>query len=358
MAAALFAVTLLAGVAAADEVKIGNFWYKDFAVVAYDNGSLSYQIGGNDNKKPLTDFQGFKLSAYPQLETAEKAVDADNTKEALANFKSARGRVKEAWLRVWLDARLFPLMEKEGEALGAVNTYVALIEAKAPQKFLQSPPLRAASTLPNEDKIKLQEKFKALRKTATDRSPLADSLDEMIDVTVPGAAPVNPDGTNPPVGTGDKLVSVVPMPDFLLSDPKADQITRLLARGKFAESLARVDEEMKTSAGGGRTSMLLYHRGMSEFNLGAELEKEGKATEAEVKYKDAGLSFMRVAIYFRNSPYVIPSLMEAGAVHLKIKRADLAGPLLKQVEGNIDPDDKPMKARFDKLMEQLNSSGK
>jgi hypothetical protein len=74
-------------------------------------------------------------------------------------------------------------------------------------------------------------------------------------------------------------------------------------------------------------------------------------------YKDAGLSFMRVAIYFRNSPYVGPSLMEAGAVHLKIKRADLAKPLLEQAEGVIDPDDKPMKARFEKLKADLNSSG-
>ena len=349
----LLAMIFSAGTVRADEVKIGNFWYNDFAVINYDNGQLNYQIAGNEFKKPLTDFQAFKLSAYPQLAAAEDALTKGNTKDALTNLKSARGRVKEVWLRLWLDAKLFPLMEKEGEAAGAVNTYITLVEAKAPGKFLEGPPIRAAASLSNDDKTKLHEKLKALRKTATDRTPLADSLDEMIDNTVPGAEPTP---ANPNTGTGDKLASVIPMPDFLLRD-KPDAITRLLARGKYSESKERLEEDLKTSAGGGKTSLLLYQLGLAQYYEATELEKEGKATEAQTRYKDAGLSFMRVAIYFRNSPYVIPSLMEAGAVHLKIKRPDLARPLLEQVDGNIDPDDKVMKDRFEKLKEQLNSSG-
>ena len=355
LAVVLAMVFFVAG-AGADAIKVGGFWYEGAAFETYESEHLNYVYNGNPNKVYLPKIEAVKMQAYPQLEEAEKAERAKKPKEMLAAMKIARSKAQEPWLRIWLDGRMYPLMAKEGEHLNAVNAFIALVENKAPVGFLEDVPAKNVAALSRDDKKRLREKLVALRKgpNVKDKTPLADALDEMIENADPGAdpVPVKTPGTNTTPDTGDGVESVIPLPEFMLSN-KPDAITKLLARGRFDQALDRVKEELATAAGGGKTSLLLYQRGVAMYYQALALDKEGKRTQAEALLKEAGLSFMRVPIYFKTSPYIGPSLLESAAVHIKLKRPDIARSLLEQAGAAIDPDDKPLKARFDHLNEEL-----
>ena len=356
-ALALFVSLCLSSAAMADAIKLGNLWVENVTVDTYDGNELHYLVNGTPNKQFLTKIDGFKLAAYPQLEEAEKALAAGKSKEVLTLFKTVRGRAKEVWLRTWLDSRLVPLMDKEGEPVAAVNTFIALIDAKAPAAFLEDPPIKSARGLSKEEKAKVHEKLKTQRKAAKDKSPLADALDEMIEATEPGSEPAvvtpgNPNNPNPPV-PGVDGESVVPLPSFMIND-KPDAITKLIARGRFDQALSRVEEELKAAAGGGRTSLLLFQRGVSQYYLALEMEKDqSKKAQAKTLYEDAGLSLFRIPTFFKNSPYVGPALLETAAVHVRLNRPDVASRLLDQASPMIDPDDKALFGRLEKLREEI-----
>ncbi len=355
-------IGFLIAAAQADSIKVGGFWYDGVAFEAYEAEHLHYVYNGNPNKVYLPKIEAIKMQTYPQLEEAEKA-GAKKPKDMLAAMKIARSKAQEPWLRIWLDGRMYPLMAKEGEHLGAVNAFISLVESKAPVGFLEDVPAKNVAALSRDDKKRLREKLQAIRKgpNVKDKTPLADALDEMIENADPGVDPVptktpgtttNTPGTTTTPDTGEGIESVIALPAFMLNN-KPDAITKLLARGRFDQAMERVKEEMAQAAGGGKTSLLLYQRGVAWYHHALALEKEGKKSEAEVLLKDAGLSFMRVPIYFKTSPYIGPALLEAAAVHIKLKRADIARTLLEQAGAAIDPDDKPMKARFDHLNEEL-----
>ncbi len=343
----------LAAAADADSIKLGTLWIENVAIDSFDGNELNYLVNGVPNKQYLTKIDGFKLAAYPQLEEAEKAITAKKDKDTLAAFKAVRGKAKEPWLKLWLDARLVPLMNKEGENLGAINTYILLLDQKAPQSFLETPPVNATKALSKEDKAKVQEKLKAHRKNAKDKTPIADALDELIEASDPGSAPVTPDKTNPATPGGDMLETVIPLPEFMLKD-RPDNITKLLARGRFDAALERIPEELKAASTGGRTAAILFQRGIAQYYLAVEMAKDkSKAKEAKQLFEDAGLSFYRIPTYFKNSPYAGYALIETAAVHVKINRPDVAKTLLDQAlaNGSIDPEDK----RLVQVQEELSA---
>jgi len=355
--AAALALHLGLAAASADAIKLGDgLWVDNVAIDTFDGVSLHYLVNSVPQTKHLSDIDGFRLAAYPQLEEAEKSLKANKPKDVLGHFKAVRGKAKEPWLRIWLDARLVPLMDKEGEHLGALNTYIALVEAKASASFLADPPLRSAKAISKEDKTKVAEKLKTLRKAATDKSPLARSLDELIEAADPQVDAVKPpENPNAAPGTEGLLETVIPLPEFMLKG-KTDPITRTLAKGRYAQALSDVNDELK-AAPAGRASLLLFQRGIAQFYLAVELEKDpAKKAEAKQMFEDAGLSFYRIPTYFKNSPYVGPALLETAAVHLKINRPDVAKGLLDLAGAQIDPDDKLLKERLDKLSEQVASA--
>ena len=70
-------------------------------------------------------------------------------------------------------------------------------------------------------------------------------------------------------------------------------------------------------------------------------------------YKTAGISFLRVVIYYpRSTTWRGPSWMEAGYVHQKIGRHDIANRLFDTASNDIDATEEPALA---KRLEQLQS---
>jgi hypothetical protein len=127
-----------------------------------------------------------------------------------------------------------------------------------------------------------------------------------------------------------------------------DPIAEMLRQGKFQEALTAVNALLDKPTQ--KMAIQLYERGVAQFNL-AERMPAGDGRDN--LYRDAGLSFMRVVIYFpRNTTLLGPCLIEAGAVHVRIGRHDLAEKLWDRARNYIDADSDPdMAGRLEKLIE-------
>lgn len=323
------------------------------AVDGYRDGKLFVLVGTNSIGVELAEIDGLDMVEYPNLGKADKLMQERKSKQALQLFQQVRRQVKQdqGWLKLWLDAKMIPLLDAEGRGKEAAEAYITLIDADAPQGFYERAPFNSVAALPDEEKAKLKPQFEARLKKATPRSKLYYALQDLVTRAEPGAKPITP--VNPNDAAGDQLASQTPMPGFLLTGD-VDPITRQLARGSYESALERVQGEMATSSATGTTTLRLYQRGLARLYL-AEKEENPQSEKAQKLYKDAGLDLMTVAVYFQNTRYAGPAVLEAALTQMRIGRPDLARKLLDEAEAAIDPDDDPLKKRLGKLQEELSN---
>jgi hypothetical protein len=329
-------------------------WIAVSTFEVYEAPFLSYfNANGQELKVKVADIGGLKMADYPNLEKAELAKKAKNNKDALVAFQRARRKAKPAWLKLWLDAQLVPLLNAEGKGQDAANAYLALIESKAPVKFLDQPPVDSVGQMSKDAKKSLQTRLAKVLATTKERSNLWFSLKDLIDAADPAVEPVKPVPGVKPNGPKGTLASVIPIPNFMLSGD-IDAITRQLARGSYDAALERVTGEIKATKGaGGRTSLRLFQLAMAQYNIAKPLVKSG-SEEGKKKMLEANLNFMRVIIYFPNSPYAGPARMEAAEIQISIGRKDIAGKLLEKAQSTLDPDDTLMAKHLEALAAKLN----
>ena len=120
-----------------------------------------------------------------------------------------------------------------------------------------------------------------------------------------------------------------------------DPVTRLLHAGQFEKALAETDQLIAGKEL--RLAMRLYQRGLAQLYL-------AERSDNRRLFLDAGLSFMRLAIYFRKSSYMGPALVEAGVVHERIGRHELAMKLWRKAQVEIDPETDPAVAQRLEIM--------
>ncbi len=339
----------------ADSMRVGDFWYNNFAPIEYADGVLVFNIGDVEQNKSLADIDGLKMDNYPTLALAEEAIKAGNHKQALDAFKSARVKAQETWLQIWLDARILPLLDKTGQGMDAGKTFLTMVTNKAPQSlYIENPPIRSVRKATKDQKLYLQTQFKAQMKKEMDASkkktPLWYALEELAEAADPSQAG-NP--TNVAVAQEGAIESEIPLPYFLLQG-SSDPVTKLLARRQYDRARERLSELVKT-AGTGKTSQYLYQLGIADLYQAEEAAKANNTEKASKLYKDAGLKFMRVTIHFPRSKVAGPSLIEAALIHVKLNRKDIAAKLIKQADESVDPDDEVLMKRIEKIREMINA---
>ncbi|MEO0514112.1 MAG: hypothetical protein AAF086_02305 [Planctomycetota bacterium] len=104
----------------------------------------------------------------------------------------------------------------------------------------------------------------------------------------------------------------------------------LVFASQFDRAIAEADRQMK----GRVTAELMYLRAM------ACLGKAERSRAAD-DYKDAGLDFMRVVVYFPSSSYASPSLLEVAFVHDRLGLSAKADELYAQARQALKVEDHP-----------------
>jgi tetratricopeptide (TPR) repeat protein len=128
-----------------------------------------------------------------------------------------------------------------------------------------------------------------------------------------------------------------------------DGVSVNLKKGEYQEALRQVSAKLENPQE--NAALRLYECGLAQFQLGVAKHDEGMV-------KDAGLSFMRVVIYFGRaggaSPYYGPALIGAGQVFQQLNRPDLAVALYRQARDVVSSDaDAPLAALRDELLQGL-----
>lgn len=349
----------LAGGVRADSLKIAGSWLDNVTIQSVKEGQLLYTSAtGADVEKSLGEIEGIKMTGQADLEAAQKAADAGDAKGAAASYQKALTAARHTWLKRWIYGQLIAVNEKGNQPADAVDAYLALAkDDKAEAFFFARPPVKSLAAATAEQKAEIRKRLTEAKADVTGKEAAA-GLAKMLDAlgSEAAAAPATP--TAPGTGAGATPApaapaaaapaSVIPLPKAL---PENDPIAQLLRAGKFQEALTEVNKKLEEPLPAGQvpqTSRDLYERGVAQFNLAEKADGEAQKS----LYMDAGLSFMRVVIHFpRNTTWVVPSLIEAGAVHDKIGRRDIAMGLWDRAKNIMNPDDDPeLTARLEKLI--------
>lgn len=332
------------GAARADSVKIGGFWIDGISVQEIADGKLIYLArDGSERVHSLATLQGLKLDGNPALLAGNEAMDAGRPKDAVASFRTAASAARQPWARHWALWRAAAAADEAGLAVDALEAYGQLVREKAQPFFLVSAPLNALKAAPVDQHRDLAQRIELLQRPAarTAAEEPVRMMQQLLKMQQDGGGA--PTTVMPDVGefSGSPQPSVVELalPSAL---ERTDDATRMLLAGHYRDALTDLDRRLALKEP--RLAMRLYQRGLAQMKL-------AEAAEDPRLFMDAGLSFMRVVVYFGRSSYKGAALLEAGYIHDRLGRRDLAVKLWRKARVELDPDAEPaLVDRLESLM--------
>jgi hypothetical protein len=340
---------------AADEVKIDTFWIPGVTVRGFADGSIIFTTdaggaggAGGERVVPLDQLHGIRSTVESKLTDAEAALAAGDKQKAIELFRAAAGASRQGWVRQWAGWKQVVLLDESGAPGDAVRAYLALARLEPDPYFLAAPPL-AALRRAKEDKLgALKDQIDQARRSADGiAATQLDAMSQLIASLRDGSKSASPSPAAMPPGASSGESAVV-LPVAMEAD---DAITALLRAGRFDEAARRAEDRLQHPEP--LMAMRLYQLGVAQLQLAiAQQQRDGELSESSrTMYLDAGLSLMYVPIYFPRSPYKGPALMEAGLVHQKIGREDVAMSLWAKAQVEIDPQTDPqLSERLNRLM--------
>ena len=320
--------------AGSDSIKLGGFWFDRVTLKQIADGQVVYTTpGGTDRAQPLVKVQGLKLAAFPDSAAGQAAVEAGDYEQVLARFTTVAEEARQPWVRHWAQWHCVTALDELERPVEALEAWLQLARDDPDPHFLATPPLKALRAAGAEQKKDLAGRLERDRKKLA-QGRAKEPFEQMLAVLLakPAAETDAPPPTNDTVDAAGQLPAI-PISSALDSD---DPITQLLQARKLDQ--ARVEAARRLARAEPRLAMRLYQLGLAQLHLAQQSgQRRG--------YLDAGLSFMRVAIYFRKSRYTGAALIEAGVVHQALGRPDLALKLWDKAQVEIDPEKDPAMAQ-------------
>lgn len=338
-ALAIAAALWSAAGAHADAVKLSGMWVRDVVVRAIEEGQVVYVVaGGAEVARPFDELEGVRLDQYPELGKAMDALEAGYAKDAVAPLEKLRAEAEEQWVVGYAGALLVRIHDQMRQPVAAVNVYLEMVQRKQDPMFLARPPIDSIRRASADQKHRVSRAIEdTLKRT---QGEARQRLTPLIDAAMPDPTPVVGSATppvalederdRPPVALVETDASPAPLREPAVVLPEgmvANELTKLLQRARFREALDQVEPTLHEP---GRLDQKLYLTGMAQLGLADQRDDQAL-------YRDAGLNFMRVAIYFPQSSYTGPSLVEAGYVHEQIGSPRVARKLYDKARVLIDP---------------------
>ena len=323
---------------AQDGVKLSGLWVEPVTVYGIEGGQVRYQVAsGRVLNRPIQNLEGLKLGRYPDLAKAEQLLDRGEDAEAAAALRGVMAGAREDWVRWFSGKQLVTIYSRLDDADPASAIYIDMVISGADLGYIAEPPV---DVLARAD-VAVRQRVSELAATAKntvgpDRAAL---LDKLID------ASGQPGGVALPVtGPGDAGGAGAPAGGLVLSaSAPPGTAVNLFRQGDYLRMLTVADEALTQP---GKTAAELYLKGMAQLALAEQADEdaggESGGAGGEGLYKSAGLSFMRVLVYFPRSAVAGPATLEAGYVHEKIGRADIAQRLYDRAGPLIDPREDPV----------------
>ncbi|MEM7625193.1 MAG: hypothetical protein AAF333_06150 [Planctomycetota bacterium] len=333
--------------AAADQIRVNGIWLPGVQILRVADGHMVYVTSaGQDVRRPYGEVTGLRLDNYPKVQEAFELLEKGEDQLAIRVFTAVRREVrgKDAWVGLEATRQIVAAHDRLSNGVAAATAYAELIEQGGGVTFATTPPVGSVSRLSDIDKLKVRQRLaRTAGRTDAQTKPYLESL---LAAAQPGATePARPDGprVSPPTPTGlpgagvgpYKANGAVMLPQSLSRSELADKVFA----GEFAAAITLAEEMMDSRM----TSELMYLRAMARLGLAERSRGVGK-------FKDAGLDFMRVLVYYPQSPYAGPALLEVAYIHDRLQIEDQAQQLYEQAGRVLTPEDHPRyHARYLKL---------
>jgi len=336
LAACLFGP--LAGTGLADEIKMG-MWISNLEAQEIIDGQLLYTTsGGAEVTRPIQEVEGIRLDAYPRTRQIEAKIEAGELEAAARLLDQELEATRPDWVHLWLTYRAWQVAAMGDDPVAAMEAWFDLASREAARTFLPDLPVVLLAEATGDQKAQVRHRLESFPRAVRRARGVSEKIDELREL-IGAAEGASAEKIQERVAEAreKKAIEEGRAPEgeaaiaFLSRMEMSDPITRMLYRGEFEEAEARAEEELSGYTGG-RMSELLYQLGLAQ--LGQALARNDKK-----RYKDAGLSFMRVLAYFPNSPYAGHAQMEVGRVHAVIGEKEKARELYNQAENELDPEE-------------------
>jgi tetratricopeptide (TPR) repeat protein len=370
----------LGGVAWADSIKLGGFWIDEVTIQGISGDTIVYTNNQDaEVVKPVAQLEGLKITAYPDVAIAQDALDKKNDDAAAKALTQVMTKSRLPWLKQWAAFHRVQALDRMNKGVEAAQGYIDLVRMQPVAHFLTAPPVKSVQAATAAQKVDIRKRLEPLLTRADSLEGLKALVDLVKDAVDPAAAaapptapaaaavvpvpptvpvapvpptsPATPPAPAPAAGTSEPVAAAPSAPAAAPStaaptEPVAntaglalpvalddkDPVTALLKSGKFTEALAECDRLLAMKEL--RLGMRLYQKGMAQLQL-------AEAAGNDKLYRDAALSFMRVAIYFPKSEYAGAAMMEAGYAHQKFGRPDIAANLWQKAQLMIDSETDP-----------------
>jgi tetratricopeptide (TPR) repeat protein len=320
-------------------VKLSGFWIKPVEVKGMSDSQVRYVTSaGLLLTRPMETLEGLRLQQYPLLSKAQDALDRGDDEQAQSLLNQVYAQAKEDWLRDYvrmLRVAALARLDRAGEAAGV---YIDMVVSDTPLMFLQDSLSPAVARADAEVRLQVIDLIKAAEQAVSpQRQGFLLKLSEA--AGEPARALVASEGAT---------VKAIPRNGLALSSSTPPgTIANLFSSGQYQQALLAADEALTQP---GKTSAELYLKGMAQLALAEQ-------TSDPAGYKSAGLSFMRVVTYFLRSAVAGPAWLEAGYVHQRIGRPDIAARLYQRARPLITEGEDPVYyARLMKLTNELDAN--
>jgi len=316
--AACLAVLAWGGSAIADEIRVNNIWVSQVEVVSVANGQVHYfTSAGAEKRRPITEVTGIRLEKYPGYEKAFAAIAEGNDAPAIELLLTVRRKAlrKDPWVVYEMGRQLVSAYDRQGEGARAAAMYIDLIDRGADQTFLATPPLASVRALPEVEKARLRPK---LAKAVSRAPKLAqDAAGQLLTAAAAGNGEAISLVKKAKLAIGGRYPAVggVLLPESLGRSEVGD----LVFAGEFDAAIAAADDAMNKRA----RSEMMFLRATARLGL-------ARQTKDADGYKDAGLDYMRVVVYFPSSPQAGPALLELAVIHDQLGREGVAATLFDE----------------------------
>ena len=362
---AIALVCVFAADAGADAVKIGSTWYRRVRLVGVEDSKLIYvNQAGSQLTTQLKRVAALRVDQHPRVGEVHAAIERKDDKAALSLLADLKDTVDERWLSNWLMYQQMHASARLGRAEETVRTMGLLARSRPDAFYMADPPVAVFETTDAATARQLDRRLAAAGRQVRKHKAAAAAIAAMRAAAKraadrpknampkPAGAMASDGGRRGDANTSgdgaDRPRSAVPLTRALDQIEGEDPVTSLLRQGAFEEAYKQANKQLAISSRS--MARRLYQRGVAQLMVA---EPTGDAAG----YKSAGLDFMRVVIYFpKSSSYVGASLLEAGYVHMKIGRQDLAAALFERATTYLTEDEPELAQRLTELQEQLSKA--
>jgi len=326
--------------AQADEVKVSGSWIAQVEVVGMAGGRVTWITRtGTEISRPLSDLEGIRLDAIPEIARANEALEKGDGAAAAALYNAAFRKATQEWLKAYLQMLQVQAYDHAGDFRSAMRVYQTLLRSRVDPYFVSKPPLSSVNAASEADRQDAISRLEGMLRAAGPARAGLETYIATLKASLQGQVVVDP---TRPVDLAAVADSDMAMPkDMDLREP----ITVMLVQGKYREALEAADAQLRVTSA--NLSLRLYQRGMALMAL-------ARAEDDISLYKDAGLAFMRILVYRGTTAHTGAATMEVGAVHARLGRLNKARELYDRASILIDQEEDPrLYARLDKLRGEL-----